>query len=86
MLKPLQDAMPTHKRTLIAAIAITGLLMYAFPFQFMEAEASHRAINIPRTIEIPCQPYCNIETLPPIDVDTGTVHVQIGFSLVSLFR
>ena len=83
MLQPLQNAMLTHKRTLIAAIAITGLLMYAFPYQFMAAEATHRPVSITRTIEIPCLPYCNVQAPQPIDVDAGgRVHIQIGFSLV----
>jgi hypothetical protein len=83
MFESILGAVLAHKQIVIAAIAISGLVVYAFPYN-MVAQADHLAINIDRDIEIPCLPYCNIDVPDPIDVEAGgIVHVQITFSLVN---
>ncbi len=73
-------AILAHKHLIIAAVAISGLVVYAFPYNML-ASADHRDINFSRTIEIPCVPYCYI-SIPDVDVDAPPVHVQIRFSFV----
>jgi hypothetical protein len=83
MFKSILGAVLAHKQIAIAAIAISGLVVYAFPYNLLTAQADHLAINIDRDIEIPCLPYCNIDAPDDIDVEAGgIVHVQITFSLV----
>jgi hypothetical protein len=83
MFESILGAVLAHKQIVIAAIAISGLVVYAFAYN-MVARADHLAINIDRDIEIPCLPYCNIDVPDPIDVEAGgIVHVQITFSLVN---
>jgi hypothetical protein len=76
-------AILAHKHLIIAAVAISGLVVYAFPYNML-ASANHGTLfNFDRTIQIPCVPYCNI-SIPDVNVDTGTVHVRIGFSFVPI--
>ena len=78
-------AVLAHKQVVIAAVAVTGLVMYAFPYNMMASANHGTQVNIQRNIEIPCLPYCNIANEPePIDrtVGQGRVHIQIGFSFV----
>ena len=83
MFKSILGAVLAHKQIAIAAIAISGLVVYAFPYN-MFAQADHLAVNIDRDIEIPCLPYCNIVNEPEdLDFEAGgIVHVQIDFSFV----
>ena len=83
MFKSILGAVLAHKQIAIAAIAISGLVVYAFPYN-MFAQADHLAINIDRDIEIPCLPYCNIANEPEdIDQEFGNVvHLRILFSFV----
>jgi hypothetical protein len=69
------------RKTIIAALAITTLAIYAFTFPINVAEANHRAFNIERTITVPCQPYC-VGVPQDIDRTAGPVHIQIRFSFV----
>ena len=81
MFKTILGAVLAHKQIAIAAIAISGLVVYAFPYN-MFAQADHLAVNVDEDIEIPCLPYCNIE-LEDLDFEAGgVVHVQISYSLV----
>jgi hypothetical protein len=83
MFKTILGAVVAHKQIAIAAIAISGLVVYAFPYN-MFAQADHLAVNIDEDIEIPCLPYCQIDEPEDIDVEAGgIVHIQIDFSLVS---
>jgi hypothetical protein len=71
-----------HKHFVIAAIAISGLVLTMFPITMM-AYADHRPINIERNIQLRCLPYCQTaaDVLGDgIDVPTNIVHVRIGFS------
>jgi hypothetical protein len=81
MFGSLLGAVLAHKQVVIAAVAISGLLMYAFPTM---TEAAHRSINIDRSIQIPCLPYCNVANQPQdIDRTAGPVHIQLRFSFVN---
>jgi hypothetical protein len=83
MFKSILGAVLAHKQIAIAAIAISGLVVYAFPYN-MFAQADHLAVNIDEDIEIPCLPYCDIVDEPE-DLDfevAGTAHVQITFTFV----
>jgi hypothetical protein len=83
MFKSILGAVLAHKQIAIAAIAISGLVVYAFPYN-MFAQADHLAVNVDEDIEIPCLPYCEIEAPDDIDFEAGgVVHVQIDFSLVN---
>jgi hypothetical protein len=83
MFESILGAVLAHKRVAIAAIAISGLVVYAFPYN-MVAQADHLAVNIDEDIEIPCLPYCNIVDEPEdLDFEAGGVaHVQITFTFV----
>jgi hypothetical protein len=84
MFESILGAVLAHKQLAIAAIAISGLVVYAFPYNTMFAQADHLAVNIDEEIEIPCLPYCNIANEPE-DLDfevAGTAHVQITFTFV----
>jgi hypothetical protein len=81
MLQSMSKVIVAHKQALIAAIAVTGVLVSSLPFN-MEAFAQ---ILIDREIEIPCIPYCNIANEPEdIDIDTPAGSVLIGFSFVPI--
>jgi hypothetical protein len=80
MFKSITSAVLAHKQIVIAAIAITGLAMYAFPSNILAAAQ----IVIDRTIEIPCLPYCNVANEPD-DVDVsipGVLELHLSFSFV----
>jgi hypothetical protein len=80
MFKSITSAVLAHKQIVIAAIAITGLAMYAFPSTILAAAQT----VIDRTIEIPCLPYCNIANEPD-DVDVsipGVLELHLSFSFV----
>jgi hypothetical protein len=80
MSKSIRSAVLAHKQIVIAAIAITGLAMYAFPSTILAAAQT----VIDRTIEIPCLPYCNIANEPD-DVDVsipGVLELHLSFSFV----
>ena len=80
MFESITRAVLAHKQIVIAAVAITGLIIYAFPSSMLAAAQN----VITRNIEIPCLPYCPESTLPPdqdIVVD-DIVEVHIHFSLV----
>jgi hypothetical protein len=82
MFESVINAVIGHKKAVIAAAALTGLMLYAFPYNML-ASADHRDINISQDIEIPCLPYCNIVAEPEdIDIDQPPVHIQITFSFV----
>ncbi len=84
MFESVLGAVLAHKQIVIAAIAISGLVVYAFPYNMLTAQADHLAVNIDRDIEIPCLPYCNIVNEPEdLDFEAGGVaHVQITFTFV----
>jgi hypothetical protein len=85
MFESVINAVIGHKKAVIAAAALTGLMLYAFPYNML-ASADHRDINISQDIEIPCLPYCqNVEPPEDIDIDNeqASLHVQITFSFVS---
>ena len=84
-----------HKHIVIAAIAVSGLMLFAFANMVQQASAQtppnlpnlqnlfNRVINIP----IPCSPYCNIDNEPEdreIATPFGTIRLNFGF--ISLFR
>jgi hypothetical protein len=78
----------TRKQIVIAAIAITGLIMSAFPYT-MPASADHLAVNVDEDIEIPCLPPpdangCSIENEPEdLDFEAGgKAHQQRTFTFV----
>jgi hypothetical protein len=78
-------AVLAHKQAVIAAIAITGVLMYAIPttlLPYSQYAAGQRFIN--REITVPCLPYCNVANRPTsIDRDIDDlVHIHIHFSFV----
>lgn len=80
MFKSITSAVLAHKQIVIAAIAITGLAMYAFPGNIIAA--AQTIIN--RNIEIPCLPYCNVANEPD-DVDVsipGVLELHLSFSFV----
>jgi hypothetical protein len=80
MFKSITSAVLAHKQIVIAAIAITGLAMYAFPGTILAAAQT----VIDRTIEIPCLPYCNVANEPD-DVDVsipGVLELHLSFSFV----
>jgi hypothetical protein len=73
-----------HKRVIIAAVAVTSLMMIgAFPYT-VPASADHLAINVDRDIEIPCHPSCAPENEPEdLDFEAGgTTHTQVTFTFV----
>jgi hypothetical protein len=84
MFESILGAVLAHKQIFIAAIAISGLVVYAFPYNML-AQADHTPISIARDINIPCRPYCDIANEPE-DIDrvvgNGLVHIQITFSFV----
>jgi hypothetical protein len=83
MFKPILGAVLAHKHLVIAAIAVSGLVVYAFPYNVVEAD--HLPISIDETIEVACEPYCAIveDALQPIDQTFGDlVHVQISYTFV----
>jgi hypothetical protein len=91
MFKPILGALIAHKHIVIAAIAITGIGVYAFPYNALnlnQAQADHGfAANIDREIEIPCLPYCNIENEPDdviigAEDDNPPAHIEIRFTFV----
>jgi hypothetical protein len=80
MFKSITTAVLAHKQIVIAAIAITGLVVYAFPGNMLAAAQT----LVDRTIEIPCLPYCNIAAPNPIDISTPAGDIHIEFSLVPI--
>jgi hypothetical protein len=93
MFKPILGALTAHKHIVIAAIAITGIGVYAFPYNALnlnQAQADHGfAANIDRDILIPCQPYCSFGgAQEPDDVIIGRedanppAHIEIRFTFV----
>jgi hypothetical protein len=80
MFESITRAVLAHKQIVIAAIAITGLALYAFPSTMLAA--AQTVIN--RDIEIPCLPYCNVANEPE-DVDVsipGVLELHLSFSFV----
>lgn len=98
MFESILGALLAHKQIVIAAIAITGIGVYAFPFNALnlnQAQADHATISNQLTeVEIPCLPYCDIANEPedievivdnPLDPNAPPiVHVEVRFSFVSL--
>jgi len=85
MFKSFSGTTSTHKHLVIAAIAISGLMMFGFAYtlQIQQANAEHRPISISRSIEIPCLPYCNIANEPQDREIIGTFHhIRLAFSFV----
>jgi hypothetical protein len=89
MFTSILGALIAHKQIVIAAIAITGIGVYAFPYNALnQAVAEHGfAANIEREIEIPCLPYCNIVNEPDdviigAEDDNPPAHIEITFSFV----
>jgi hypothetical protein len=80
MFESITRAVLAHKQIVIAAIAITGLVIYSFPSGMIAAAQT----VIERTIEIPCLPYCNVANEPE-DVDVsipGVLELHLSFSFV----
>ena len=82
-------ALIAHKQIVIAAVAITGIGAYAFPYSALnQAQADHGfAANLDREIEIPCLPYCNIANEPDdviigAEDDNPSAHIELRFSFV----
>jgi hypothetical protein len=91
MFESILGALLAHKQIVIAAIAITGIGVYAFPFGALnlnQVEADHGfAVNFEREIEIPCRPYCDIANEPDdviigAEDDNPAAHIEIRFSFV----
>ena len=91
MFESILGALLAHKQIVIAAIAVTGIGVYAFPFSALnlnQVEADHGfAVNFEREIEIPCLPYCNIANEPDdviigAEDDNPPAHIEIRFSFV----
>jgi hypothetical protein len=79
MFESITRSVLAHKQIVIAAVAITGLAIYAFPSSLLAA--AQLVIN--RNIEIPCLPYCPETALPSnIDQTVDGVEIHIHFSLV----
>jgi hypothetical protein len=91
MFENITSALKAHKQIVIAAIAITGLITYSLPTNFLASAQSVFFPNLPnlpvtidRDITIPCRPYCNIANEPEDvnrDVD-DILHLHLGFSFV----
>ncbi len=84
MFESMVGAIIAHKHLVIAAIAISAVMVYAFPTT-MIANADHRAINIERNVELRCLPYCQqaADVLGDgIERVTNNVHIRIGFSFL----
>jgi hypothetical protein len=89
MFKSILGALLAHKHIVIAAIAITGIGVYAFPFNALlnQAQADHATI-VNREIIVPCQPYCELPDREIVIEDPlnpegpPIVHIQINFSLL----
>ncbi len=79
-------AVLAHKQVVIAALAISGLVIYAVPNAMMPmANADHRPVSIDRTVELRCLPYC--QTAADVLGDgfervTPGAHIRIGFSFL----
>jgi hypothetical protein len=96
MFESILGALLAHKHIVIAAIAITGIGVYAFPFNALnlnQAQADHATIaNHIQTVEIPCPvQYCNVpdtqETIVENPLDENAppiVHIRISFISVPL--
>jgi hypothetical protein len=95
MFKSILGALLAHKHIVIAAIAMTGIGVYAFPFNALnQAQADHASIaNHIQNVEIPCPvQYCNPDNLPetqetivehPLNENAPPiVHIRISFSFV----
>jgi hypothetical protein len=96
MFESILGALLAHKQIVIAAIAITGIGVYAFPFNALnlnQAQADHASVaNVLQNVEIPCRPYCDIEDEPedhetivenPLNPNGPPIaHIQINFSFV----
>lgn len=76
----MRKAILAHKQALIAAIAVTGVLVSSLPYNMI----AFAQIAIDREIEIPCEPYCIIDEPEDIIVDAPPVSVQIGFSFIPI--
>jgi hypothetical protein len=87
MFENITSALKAHKQIVIAAIAITGLITYSLPTNFLASAQSVffpnlDPVTINRDITIPCRPYCNIANEPEdvnVDVD-DILHLHLGFS------
>ena len=80
-------AVLAHKQAVIAAIAITGVLMYAIPttlLPYSQYAAGQRFIN--REITVPCLPYCNVANRPTsidrVIPGVAEIHIRFHFSMV----
>ena len=97
MFESILGALLAHKHIVIAAIAITGIGVYAFPFNALnlnQAQADHATIaNHIQDVQIPCPvQYCNPDNLPdtqetivehPLNENAPPiVHIRITFSFV----
>jgi len=94
MFESILGALLAHKHIVIAAIAITGIGVYAFPFNALnlnQAQADHATIaNHIQNVEIPCPvQYCNVpdtqETIVEHPLNENAppiVHIRITFSFV----
>ena len=80
MLQSMSKVIVAHKQALIAAIAVTGVLVTSLPYNMV----AFAQIIIDREIEIPCEPYCIIDEPEDIDIDTPAGSVLIGFSFVPI--
>jgi hypothetical protein len=89
MFESILGALIAHKQIVIAAIAITGIGVYAFPFDayLNQAQADHATI-VNRVIDVPCQPYCDIADReiiienPQNPEGPPIVHIQINFGFL----
>jgi len=95
MFKSILGALLAHKQVVIAAIAIAGIGVYAFPYNALnQAQADHASIvNHFQDVEIPCPvQYCNPDNLPDtqetivehplFENAPPIVHIRITFSFV----
>jgi hypothetical protein len=77
-------ALPARKQMAIAAIAISGLMVFTFANMVEQASASHRPISFTRNIDIPCLPYCNVGNQPQDrEIVTPFHHIVLDFSFIS---
>jgi hypothetical protein len=82
MFESITRAVLAHKQIVIAAIAITGLGMYAGSNSIIAVAQT----IIDETFNIPCLPYCN-EANEPEDVDVsipGVLELHLSFEFVPI--
>lgn len=84
MLKSTVTEALTDRKVVIAALAVTALMAYAFTFPINVAQANHGSI-LNRVIDVPvqCEPYCaGVPNEINISPTSGVVHILIRFGFL----